>query len=41
MLVGEFKGKKVQDVKKALQKQLIDNCQAVTYYEPEKQIMSR
>ncbi|XP_023719328.1 leucine--tRNA ligase, cytoplasmic isoform X2 [Cryptotermes secundus] len=41
MLVGDFKGKKVQDVKKALQKQLIDKYEAVTYYEPEKQIISR
>jgi leucyl-tRNA synthetase len=41
MLVGDFRGKKVQDVKKALQKQLIDNCAAVAYYEPEKQIISR
>lgn len=41
MLVGDFKGKKVQDVKKALQKKLIDNMEAVIYYEPEKQIISR
>ncbi|KAJ9600790.1 hypothetical protein L9F63_001070, partial [Diploptera punctata] len=41
MVVGEYKGKKVQDVKKALQKQLIDKKEAVIYYEPEKQIISR
>ena len=41
MLVGDFKGKKVQDVKKVLQKKLIDSLEAVIYYEPEKQIISR
>jgi leucyl-tRNA synthetase len=41
MLVGDFKGKKVQDVKKALQKKLIDNLEAVIYYEPEREIISR
>lgn len=41
MLVGDFKGKKVQDVKKALQKKLVDNNEAMIYMEPEKQIMSR
>lgn len=41
MLVGEFIGKKIQDVKKDLQKKLIDSSEAVIYYEPEKMIMSR
>lgn len=41
MLVGDFKGQKVQDVKKALQKKLVDNREAMIYMEPEKQIMSR
>jgi hypothetical protein len=41
MLVGDFKGKKVQDVKKLLQKKLVDNMDAVMYYEPERQIISR
>ncbi|XP_066146894.1 leucine--tRNA ligase, cytoplasmic [Euwallacea fornicatus] len=41
MLVGEYKGKKIQDVKKSLQKTLVDNNEAVIYYEPEKTIMSR
>ena len=41
MVVGDFKGKKVQDVKKALQKQLVDKKEAIIYYEPEKQIISR
>lgn len=41
MLVGEFKGKKIQDVKKSLQKSLLDKKEAVIYYEPEKTIISR
>ncbi|KAJ8867849.1 hypothetical protein PR048_031654 [Dryococelus australis] len=41
MLTGEFVGKKVSEVKKLIQKQLIDSNQAVIYYEPEKQIISR
>ncbi|KRT82169.1 tRNA synthetase, partial [Oryctes borbonicus] len=41
MIVGEFKGMKVQDIKKSLQKSLIDKNEAVIYFEPEKTIMSR
>lgn len=41
MLVGECKGMKIQDVKKQLQKKLIDSGEAVIYYEPEKTIISR
>lgn len=41
MLVGDFAGKKVHEVKKSAQKLLIDQGQAVLYYEPEKLIMSR
>lgn len=41
MLVGEFKGKKIQDIKKALQKVLLDKKEAVIYYEPEKTVISR
>ncbi|XP_056634645.1 leucine--tRNA ligase, cytoplasmic [Diorhabda sublineata] len=41
MTIGEFKGKKVQDIKKALQKVLIDKSEAVIYFEPEKKVMSR
>ncbi|XP_022906298.2 leucine--tRNA ligase, cytoplasmic [Onthophagus taurus] len=41
MLVGEHKGKKIQDVKKSLQKFIIDRKEAVIYYEPEKTIISR
>ncbi|XP_018574667.1 leucine--tRNA ligase, cytoplasmic, partial [Anoplophora glabripennis] len=41
MLVGEFKGKKIMDVKKLLQKSLLDKQEAVIYYEPEKTVISR
>ncbi|XP_041972979.1 leucine--tRNA ligase, cytoplasmic isoform X2 [Aricia agestis] len=41
LLVGEFKGSKIQDVKKKLQTKLIQEGSAVVYYEPEKTIISR
>ncbi|XP_059482469.1 leucine--tRNA ligase, cytoplasmic isoform X2 [Neocloeon triangulifer] len=41
MIIGEFKGQKVQDIKKLLQKKLVDNNEAFIYMEPEKLIMSR
>lgn len=41
LLVGEFAGKKVQDVKKDLKAYLVDRKEADVYYEPEKTIMSR
>lgn len=41
LLVGDFKGKKIMDVKKDLQKMLVSKKEAVIYYEPEKTIMSR
>lgn len=41
MLIGEFKGKKIMDVKKLLQKNLLDKREAVVYYEPEKTVISR
>ncbi|KAF7463581.1 leucine--tRNA ligase, cytoplasmic [Marmota monax] len=41
MLVDGFKGQKVQDVKKTIQKKMIDNGDAFIYMEPEKQVMSR
>lgn len=41
LLVGKYKGKKIQDVKKSIQNDLIENKKAVIYYEPEKKIMSR
>lgn len=41
MLVDGFKGQKVQDVKKTIQKKMIDAGDAFIYMEPEKQVMSR
>ncbi|XP_046652789.1 leucine--tRNA ligase, cytoplasmic-like [Daphnia pulicaria] len=41
LLVGPHQGKKVQDVKKVIQKEMIEAAQAVVYMEPEKTIISR
>ena len=41
LLVGPHLGKKVQDVKKVIQKEMIVAGQAVIYMEPEKTIISR
>ncbi|KAG8195905.1 hypothetical protein JTE90_001140 [Oedothorax gibbosus] len=41
MLVGKYKGKKIQDIKKLIQKDLINTEDAVLYMEPEKKIISR
>ncbi|XP_012534882.1 leucine--tRNA ligase, cytoplasmic [Monomorium pharaonis] len=41
LLVGSHKGKKTQEVKKLIQKEMIDCGEAVIYYEPEKTIISR
>lgn len=41
MLVGEYAGKKVQDVKKDLQKYLMDRNEADIYFEPEKMVIAR
>ncbi|XP_017772759.1 PREDICTED: leucine--tRNA ligase, cytoplasmic isoform X3 [Nicrophorus vespilloides] len=41
LIVGEHKGNKIQDIKKCLQKSLVDKNEAVIYYEPEKTIISR
>ncbi|KAK1313074.1 hypothetical protein QJS10_CPA06g01351 [Acorus calamus] len=41
MLVGEFKGRKVQEVKPLIKNMLLETGQAVMYSEPEKQVMSR
>ena len=41
MKIGEYSGQKVQDVKKLVQKQMIDKNEAVKYMEPEKQVISR
>lgn len=41
LLVGLHKGKKVQEVKKDIQKELLESGQAIMYMEPEKKVMSR
>lgn len=41
LIIGPHTGKKVQDVKPVIKKELIDRNEATTYYEPEKTIMSR
>ncbi|CAM5999081.1 unnamed protein product [Sphagnum balticum] len=41
MLVGQHKGKKVCEIKKLVQKELVDKKEAVIYMEPEKQVISR
>ncbi|KAK7143985.1 hypothetical protein R3I93_014980 [Phoxinus phoxinus] len=41
MLVEGFKGQKVQDVKKPIQKMMLEKGEALLYMEPEKQVLSR
>ncbi|XP_013388845.1 leucine--tRNA ligase, cytoplasmic isoform X1 [Lingula anatina] len=41
MLVEGFKGQKVQDVKKSIQKIMVEKNEAAIYMEPEKQVISR
>ncbi|KAG0496450.1 hypothetical protein HPP92_001141 [Vanilla planifolia] len=41
MLVGQFKGKKVNEIKSLIKTLLIEKGQAVTYSEPEKKVISR
>ncbi|XP_043077704.1 LOW QUALITY PROTEIN: leucine--tRNA ligase, cytoplasmic-like [Puntigrus tetrazona] len=41
MLVDGFKGQKVQDVKKPIQKMMVEKGEAMIYMEPEKQVLSR
>ncbi|XP_029053430.2 leucine--tRNA ligase, cytoplasmic [Osmia bicornis bicornis] len=41
LLVGQYKGTKIKDVKKQIQKELVDENKAVVYYEPEKAVISR
>ena len=41
MIVGDFKGTKVQDAKKEIQQQMIINGEAVLYQEPESTVISR
>ncbi|KAH0544798.1 2-isopropylmalate synthase [Glutinoglossum americanum] len=41
IMVGDFKGEKVEDAKPKVRKQLIDNGEAFAYSEPEKSVISR
>jgi leucyl-tRNA synthetase len=41
MLVGPHKGKKVSDIKKSVQSELVNKKEAIIYMEPEKQVISR
>uniref|UniRef100_T1HF82 Uncharacterized protein n=1 Tax=Rhodnius prolixus TaxID=13249 RepID=T1HF82_RHOPR len=41
MLVGDYAGKKVLEVKELVKNQLTERSLVVVYYEPEKQIISR
>ena len=41
MVVGPYAGKKVQDIKKDIQRELVDSGEAVIYMEPEKEVISR
>ncbi|KAK1290808.1 hypothetical protein QJS10_CPB18g00497 [Acorus calamus] len=41
MLVGEFKGRKVQEAKPLIKNMLLETGQAVMYSEPEKRVISR
>ncbi|CAL8107072.1 unnamed protein product [Calicophoron daubneyi] len=41
MLVGDYKGSKVQAVKKKVQSDLVEKHEAIIYYEPERTVISR
>lgn len=41
LLVGPYKGKKIQDVKKEIQKGMVDDGSAIIYMEPEKKVIAR
>ncbi|XP_031781596.1 leucine--tRNA ligase, cytoplasmic [Nasonia vitripennis] len=41
LLVGPYKNKKIQDVKKNIRDEMVNDNEAVVYYEPEKTIISR
>ena len=41
ILVGEFKGQKVKDIKKDVKLKMVKDGNAVIYYEPEKKVVSR
>ena len=39
--MGDYKGTKVQEAKKKIQKLMVDSQEAVLYQEPEKKVVSR
>ena len=41
MLIGTFKGSKVADAKALVRKEMLDNSQAMIYYEPGGRVVSR
>ena len=41
MSIGNFKGEKVENAKNLIKKQLIDNNEAIIYFEPENKVISR
>jgi leucyl-tRNA synthetase len=41
MIVGEFRGRKVQEAKPLIKTKLLEEGTAVLYSEPEKKVMSR
>ncbi|KAI3378192.1 hypothetical protein SNEBB_004661 [Seison nebaliae] len=41
MIIGEYKGEKVKDVKNLIKEKLLEEKLAVIYYEPEREIISR
>lgn len=41
MLVGEFAGQAVKNIKPIIRKQMIDNGLACNYHEPESEVISR
>ncbi|QDZ20137.1 leucine--tRNA ligase [Chloropicon primus] len=41
MTVGKYAGQKVQDAKPLIKKELLESGDAIVYFEPEKQVMSR
>lgn len=41
MIIGEYKGMKVQDAKPLVRKDLINKGEALPYFEPENPVISR
>ena len=41
MIVGKYSGRKVQEIKPLIRKDLLESGEALVYFEPEKQVMSR